>query len=175
MAKRYIRLNWQDRPSVATPLNAANLNRMDKGIDDIDNAVEDLYNIKFDKANIANNVITTAAGLALDARQGKSLQDQITEQNNNLAAISYIGYLEPGQIIDFNIATTFGYYRVALEFAESTHPPDVVTGGPSYGMLEVKVAPNAAWIWQIYYPTNSADIYIRSKANEGEWIAWVLK
>jgi hypothetical protein len=68
---------------VATPLNATNLNKMDKGIDDCDNAIEDLYSVKFDKANIANNLITTASGLALDARQGKALQDQITVQNNS--------------------------------------------------------------------------------------------
>lgn len=90
MAKRYIRLNWQNRPSVATPLNSVNLNKMDKGIDDCDNAIEDLYTIKLNTANVANNVVTTAAGFALDARQGKILQDQITSQNNNLTNITSI-------------------------------------------------------------------------------------
>jgi len=42
MAKRYAKINWQDYPSVATPRNAANLNKMDKGIDDLDNAIEAL-------------------------------------------------------------------------------------------------------------------------------------
>ena len=40
MAKRYARLNWQNAPSVATPINAVNLNILDKGIDDLDNAIE---------------------------------------------------------------------------------------------------------------------------------------
>lgn len=42
MAKRYARINWQDYPSVATPRNATNLNKMDKGIDDCDDAIEEI-------------------------------------------------------------------------------------------------------------------------------------
>jgi hypothetical protein len=42
MAKRYTRINWQDKPSTATPISATNLNKMDKGIDDCDNAIEQL-------------------------------------------------------------------------------------------------------------------------------------
>lgn len=44
MAKRYARVNWQNSPSTTTPLNADNLNKMDKGIDDLDNAIEELNN-----------------------------------------------------------------------------------------------------------------------------------
>lgn len=40
---------------------------------------------KIDKANIANNLVTTTTGLVLDASQGKNLQDQITTLNNNFA------------------------------------------------------------------------------------------
>lgn len=32
---QYNRINWQDRPSVATPINATNLNKMDKAIADV--------------------------------------------------------------------------------------------------------------------------------------------
>ena len=41
MAKRYARLNWN---STTTYVSAENLNRMDKGIDDCDNAIEALNN-----------------------------------------------------------------------------------------------------------------------------------
>lgn len=58
MAKRYIRINngqgWINRPSVATPINDVNLNHMDIGIDDLDNAIEDLYN-KLPFSNILIN------------------------------------------------------------------------------------------------------------------------
>ncbi len=87
MAKRYIRINWQDKPSTATPLSAAFLNKMDKGIDDIDNAVETLDTNKINNSNIANNLVTTAEGLVLDARQGKVLDDKVTAINSNLAKL----------------------------------------------------------------------------------------
>jgi hypothetical protein len=81
MAKRYIKVPFQNSPSTATPLSAAFLNPIINALDACDTEIEN----KFDKANIANNLITTAPGLALDARQGKALQDQITVQNDNLA------------------------------------------------------------------------------------------
>ena len=37
--KLYPRVNWADYPSTSTPFTAANLNKMDKGIDDIDDRV----------------------------------------------------------------------------------------------------------------------------------------
>lgn len=39
---------------------------------------------KIDKANVANNLTTTEANFVLDARQGKTLQDQITSLNGSL-------------------------------------------------------------------------------------------
>lgn len=53
-------------------------------------SIKTLRSGKLNIANLANNLITTAAGLALDARQGKVLQDQITEQNNNLSKHGYL-------------------------------------------------------------------------------------
>ena len=40
---------------------------------------------KIDKSDIANNLVTTEAGLVLDARQGKVLDDKVNTINNNLA------------------------------------------------------------------------------------------
>ena len=42
MKKIYSRINFLNRPSKKTPLNAANLNKMDKAIDDLDNRVVDV-------------------------------------------------------------------------------------------------------------------------------------
>ena len=78
MAKRYARLNWQNTPSVATPMNATNLNKMDKGIDDLDNAIEAIYSKR------VNNVVTTNKDTFLAGPVGKFLQDQVTELNKNL-------------------------------------------------------------------------------------------
>ena len=78
MAKRYARLNWQNTPSVATPINATNLNKMDKGIDDLDNAIEAIYSKR------VNNVVTTNEDTFLAGPVGKVLQDQVTELNKNI-------------------------------------------------------------------------------------------
>lgn len=60
---------------------------------------------KFDKANIANNLSTTAEGLALDARQGKVLNDSIGEINNNFNKL-YI----TNNVYDFKIIN--GYTNI---------------------------------------------------------------
>ena len=41
---------------------------------------------KFDKANVVNNLTTTTAGYALDAREGKTLADNVSTLNDALAA-----------------------------------------------------------------------------------------
>ena len=77
MAKRYIKIGWENKPSVKTPVNMANLGRMDKGIDDCDNAIEEIYSKR------VNNVVTTNEDTFLAGPVGKVLQDQVTELNKN--------------------------------------------------------------------------------------------
>lgn len=107
MAKRYIRLNWQNKPSTATPVSAANLNKMDKGIDDLDNAIEEIY------AKRVNNTITTNNDTFLAGPVGKNLQDQITTINNNLAVktinlLPLITVENPDYTVSSAMATIFG-------------------------------------------------------------------
>lgn len=47
--KSYQRINWENYPSDKTPLNEANLNKLDVATDEIDNRVITLDNTKFDK------------------------------------------------------------------------------------------------------------------------------
>lgn len=63
MAKRYTRVNFQNRPSVATPLNDVNLNILDKGIDDLDNAIVDLENAIGNLENANTNILTSLADI----------------------------------------------------------------------------------------------------------------
>lgn len=42
MAKVYERINWEDLPSKNTPINAENLNKMDKAINDLDDKIVEL-------------------------------------------------------------------------------------------------------------------------------------
>lgn len=46
---------------------------------------------KLDKSKVANNLTTNVAGYALDARQGKALQDQITSLNGSSKKIPSFG------------------------------------------------------------------------------------
>ena len=68
MAKRYTRINWQNKPNTATPISAENLNKMDKGIDDNDKAIGDLAQL-----NTSNK---------------SSLVSAVNELNNNLTVQS---------------------------------------------------------------------------------------
>jgi hypothetical protein len=100
MAKRYARLNWQNKPSVATPINATNLNKMDKGIDDIDTALNNLEN------SIVGQIVNDPTKIN-NAAVNYSLANQISELNKNfqgtLPASSKVSHLGPA-----------GWYRVAV-------------------------------------------------------------
>lgn len=56
MQKTYIRRNWQNYPSVQTPLNETNLNAMDYSLDEVDSRVIELDTTKVDVA-VANTLI----------------------------------------------------------------------------------------------------------------------
>ncbi len=46
---------------------------------------------KLNTSSVVNNLLTTAAGYALDARQGKALDDKITALNGKLIKVEYKG------------------------------------------------------------------------------------
>lgn len=80
MAKRYTRINFQNAPSTATPLNAANLNKMDKGIDDLDNAIEalsdTLVKTSYNMRAYQDSVVSTSGGT-------------LNKSNNNVVMTGY--------------------------------------------------------------------------------------
>lgn len=51
-AKTYTRINWENEPSVSTPLNEANLNRMDYSLDQVDTACQTLDTSKANQADL---------------------------------------------------------------------------------------------------------------------------
>lgn len=55
--------------------------------------LKDKINGAFPAANLINNLTTTEAGFGLDARQGKALDDKITEINGSLNVQKYYGEL----------------------------------------------------------------------------------
>jgi hypothetical protein len=79
--KTYTRVNFQNYPSTSTPLNATNLNKLDKGIDDLDDEVvtvkNAIENMSFDADSISYD--NTSSGL-----QATDVQDAVDEINDNL-------------------------------------------------------------------------------------------
>ena len=82
MNKAYKRINWENRPSTATPMNETNMNKMDYALDVVDTRVVELYNQKdamalatanankaADSANSAATSANTAAANANEAAQ----------------------------------------------------------------------------------------------------------
>lgn len=60
----YTPTNWQDEPSTATPLSAANLNKMEAGIDGADQAAADNATALTTHANLTTAHSATAAATA---------------------------------------------------------------------------------------------------------------
>lgn len=58
MNKLYTRIAWENFPSEKTALNERNLNKMDRGLDDLDNRVIDIDSTKVNK-EVANNLVKT--------------------------------------------------------------------------------------------------------------------
>lgn len=56
MEKAHSRIKWENYPSIATPLNETNLNKMDIALDEVDNRVLGLDTAKLDKA-VANSMV----------------------------------------------------------------------------------------------------------------------
>lgn len=75
MAKKYIRINFEDAPSAATPLDKNTLNRMDAAIDDIDTWRDGL---------IVDNAASALPEKAWSANQGKIITDKFNTLNESL-------------------------------------------------------------------------------------------
>jgi hypothetical protein len=113
----------------------ANLGRMDKGIDDCDNAIEEIY------AKRVNNVVTTNEDTFLAGPVGKVLQDQVTELNKNLVVQSgewtpsFAGSTGDGDMVQSNGGS---YYKIGrLVVAEGHLTITSVTASPTgYAVID---------------------------------------
>lgn len=64
--KLFARINWNNRPSTATPLGASNLNKSDYALDEIDNRVIQLDTLKADMS-VVNDMV---ADVTIDTETG---------------------------------------------------------------------------------------------------------
>lgn len=122
---------------------------------------------------VANNLITTEEGFALDARQGKILNEYIAQVNTDLLKmIRATGRLDGND--DWNNYLNAGVYKVQnANMTVANHAP---IGVYAFGILIVLVAEMASEhrTAQIYIPDNDkANIMLALRTyNNGEWRNW---
>lgn len=172
MAKRYARVNFQNRPSVATPLSADILNRVDKGVDDCDNAIESLTGTvnglvttvagKIDKTSIAATDTVNDTTKVLGANVGYALGQEIDALN--LSKLSVIS-----TATDPNTAPVGMFY-----FNGTVNAPSFFTGDKSGIIICAQFQTNANYMVQFAMSFNNDSIGFRRKLG-GTWQAWVEK
>jgi hypothetical protein len=166
LAKRYTRLNFENRPSVKTPVNDVNLNIMDKGIDDLDNAIEEIYNTELPtKAPNSHASTSNIYGLGTTGNYGhvktiNSLSQSIHTDGTALSA--YQGYvLDKGK----------------LNIGDDYRPNLLINGdfqiwqrGESFDISSIKYTTDR-WVAN----ASVANGLRVSKASEGLKLTWLLQ
>lgn len=114
-----------------------------------------VINNKLDKSSVANNLVTTNPGFALDARKGKALQDQINKLNSDLVKLSKLTQLNITDVrpeaVDWSGQNiVIGYYG-----SESTNKP---TGG---GGMYISWRFSSTNMRMIAFPNNHTTIFQR--------------
>lgn len=87
--------------------------------------IKDALANKLNTANVVNNLLTTAAGYALDARQGKALDDKITALNGKIIkkTVTFTGTIAPKSTVsvskDFTMDAGYQYLAAALGYVSN--------------------------------------------------------
>ena len=129
----------------------------------IDVIADKVLNQLLSRSNVVNNALTTEEGYALDARMGKSLQDQITAQNSNLG--STYGYISDLDVPD----VILGVYDV--NSANSPYKKGLTQA--TAGIVLSVYNTNSVYNSQLALSAGNEKFYIRQKGNNtwGEWMA----
>lgn len=104
----YERIDWQNTPSVATPINAENLNKMDKAIDDIDNALDAL------ESSVVGQIVNDPTKIN-NAAVNYDIDQRVTTLNNNLAWTSPVPVIQGGWVTDITCSKIPLLNLVAIE------------------------------------------------------------
>lgn len=137
----------------------------------IDVIADKVLNQLLSRSNVVNNALTTEEGYALDARMGKSLQDQITAQNSNLDS----GYFK------IKVKTT----TIVLIIEEFTFTNGVATKTlqsifgsiPTYasGICQTKVEDSGAYNFTAVKDGNNLKIATAGSTFSGKkWVTMII-
>ena len=127
---------------------------------------------KFNAANVVNNLTTTSSGYALDARQGKALNDtKLNVENvvNNLttAASGYALDARQGKILDDRISGLITQEIRTFTTNQNGYVPGYNYGLTPYNLIAVSIINRAENITVDLYTYNQ-NIYIRPR-EPGSW------
>jgi hypothetical protein len=142
-----------------------NLGRMDKGIDDCDNAIEEIY------AKRVNNVVTTNEDTFLAGPVGKVLQDQVTELNKNFKIMPIPNteqYLDTAYTIRYFNMYQYGNIislRLIINNSDGVFPQGRVNIGTlkKYAPLDGLLTPISASVNVNSFLTRMANLVISSR------------
>ena len=124
--------------------------------------LKEKINGAFPAANLINNLTTTEAGFGLDARQGKALDDKITEINGSLMNIV-------PTINDCDSVTT--HLAISNNALNNPYLSGVVGG--SYALiLTVCVPTPQLFNQQIAFVAGGDEIALRGCGGDGKWGQW---
>lgn len=124
----YTRVNWEDAPSTATPRNAANLNKMDKGIKDLEDSLssyapkshassDTTYGVgtttNYGHCKVENDLTAASYsdGVALSAYQGKLLNDNKAPKSHASTTNTY----------GLGSTTNYGHCKTINNLTTSSH------------------------------------------------------
>lgn len=122
-----------------------------KNVIKLADTLKEKINGAFPAANLINNLTTTEAGFGLDARQGKALDDKITEINGslkNVATKNDISALNPSAGI--KLYTGFSIGRLGMgwyRFAEIIFNSEAGAEGAGSNFIEILI--NQIWNSQV--------------------------
>lgn len=130
----------------------------------LSDTLKDKINGAFPAANLINNLTTTEAGFGLDARQGKALDDKITEINGSLGTFDFI---PDGSNLNYY---TSGVYMIGNTDKLENSP------GVSWSIL---IAFGSNFIYSVQIVISVLDsknsIYVRTKTETNKWCPWFKK
>lgn len=162
MAKRYNRRNWVDAPSTNTPRNAHNLNWMDKGIDDLDNAIEDVQG--------QINQLVISGDSSVEAAQARVATDQTFETLKERLDNSDSQLAEKASQVDLGVTNTHVSENTnAIEAntssiaAHTSQIASLASGSPKGTYATITALTTA-------FPTGNSNIYIVTA--DGKWYYW---
>lgn len=135
-----------------------------KNVIKLADTLKDKINGAFPAANLINNLTTTEAGFGLDARQGKALDDKITEINGSLGTFDFI---PDGSNLNYY---TSGVYMIGNTDKLENSP------GVSWGIL-IAFGSDSIYSAQIVISVidSKNNIYVRTKKETNEWCPWFKK